>query len=102
MSVSCSPQIFQRPPPSSKDTRHIWDEAGLPETADEFSIKFALDSWATWHAYVYKKENDDTFHIQWVNPNGYIIKTLYDTFFRWILVSCAVPQLQQPPVNLTT
>jgi hypothetical protein len=101
MAASSPPRIFYRPPVSSKDTRHIWDESGLPEAADEISIKFALDSWATWHAYVYKKDQDEEFYIQWVNPNGYIIKTIYDTFVRWILVSCAAPPAPTQPINLT-
>ena len=103
MSASSPPQIFYRPPVSSKDTRHIWDEAGLPEAADEISIKFALDVWAVCNAYVYKKESEEEYYIQWVNPSGYIIKTIYDTFVRWILVSCAAPPAPMTqPVNLTT
>lgn len=99
MQQTDSLRVFYRPPPSSKDTRHIWDEAGLPEVANEIAIRIALDSWIIWHAYVYKKELDGEFHIQWVNPNGYIIKTLYDTFIRWIMVSCAIPPKE--PINLT-
>ena len=96
------PKIFYRPPISSKDTRHIWDEAGLAETADEDTIKYALDLWAVWCAHVYKKDDNDEYYIQWVNPSGYIIKTLYNTFVKWILVSSTQqPQQPQPQVNLT-
>jgi len=90
--MSGSP-IYKRPPESAKDPRHIWDEAGLPELADKFQIQIAIDAWAIWHAYLYKKNESDTeFHIQWVTPAGYIIKTAFFTFVQWILCACGQPQ----------
>ena len=84
---------YKRPPISSKDAYHIWNEAGLPEVADKSHIQMAIDAWAVWHAYIYKKNMDDTeFHIQWVTPNGYMIKTAYFTFIQWIICSCSSQQ----------
>lgn len=86
--------LYKRPPVSSKDAFHIWNEAGLPEVADKNHIQTALDSWAVWHAYIYKKtETDEEFQIQWVTPGGYIIKTSYFTFVQWIICSCSKAQL---------
>ncbi len=81
--------IYKRPPESSKDAYYIWNEAGLPELANQLEIQFALDSWAVWHAYMYKKrESDNEFHIQWTTPGGYMINAPYFTFVQWILCSC--------------
>jgi hypothetical protein len=77
---------YNSPSPSSKDPYHIWTNAGLPHVADENQIIEAIDDWTVFNAYVYWK--DDQYHIQWVNPQGYIIKTFYDTFRKWILSAC--------------
>ncbi len=87
---------YNSPSPSSKDPYYIWTNAGLPSIADESEIIEALDDWATLNAYVYWKDNN--YHIQWVNPQGYIIKTYYDTFRRWILSACVEAQR---PENLS-
>jgi hypothetical protein len=85
--------LYKRPPASSKDAYHIWNEAGLPEQANKSEIYAAIDLWAVWYAYIYKKiETDDNFQIQWVTPGGYIIKTSYETFVKWIICSCSKVQ----------
>ncbi len=86
---------FNAPLPDSKDPYHIWTNAGLPLIATESEIIEALDDWAILNAYVYFK--DDNYHIQWVNPHGYIIKTYYDTFRKWVLCAC----VQQKDQNLS-
>ncbi len=85
---------YNAPPPSSKDPYHIWTNAGIPPIADESEIIAALDDWAILNAYVYFK--DDNYHIQWVNPQGYIIKTHYDTFRKWILSTCVKVEVEVP------
>lgn len=79
---------YKCPPIESKDARFIWIQAGLPAEASEEEVIDAIDAWSIWHAYIYSKDDNNEFHIQWVNPNGYIIKTNYDTFRRWILCAC--------------
>jgi hypothetical protein len=94
---------YYRPLPSSKDQYHIWTSASLPEMADEAVVIEAIDDWATLNAYVYSKENHKgqlEYHIQWVNPQGYIIKTQYETFRKWILCACG-QQLQEQQQNLS-
>lgn len=81
-------QLFHKPSLSSKVARQIWEEAGLPETADEYTIRNALDLWTVEHAHVYEK-SDMRFYIQWVSTEGYIIQCDYITFQNWIL--CAAP-----------
>ncbi len=80
--------IFHKPSPSSKMPRQIWQEAGLPATADELTIRDALDIWTVSHAHVYEK-SDLCFHIQWVSSDGYIIHCNYTAFQNWILCAAA-------------
>lgn len=90
---------YHRPLPSSKDPYYIWTSAGLPESAAEPIVIEAIDDWATLNAYVYSKPNykgELEYHIQWINPQGYIIKTYYDTFKKWVLCACEQPQNLSP------
>ncbi len=89
---------LQGPSPSSKDPYYIWMEAGLPEIAKESVVIQALDDWAILNAYIYSKSNYKgqlEYFIQWVNPQGYIIKTHYDTFRRWILCACCLVEAKE-------
>ncbi len=89
---------YNSPSPSSKDPYYIWTNAGLPPIADTSEIVEAIDNWTVLNAYVYWK--DDQYHIQWVNPQGYIIKTFYDTFRRWILCACTEAETQVQNLSL--
>ena len=95
--------LYTRPLPSSKDPYYIWTSAGLPETADEPVVIKALDDWATLNAYVYSKSNYKgqlEYFIQWVNPQGYIIKTHYETFRKWILCACVQQRKEDQNLSL--
>jgi len=97
--------LHYRPLPSSKDPYYIWNSAGLLESAEESDIIEALDTWTILNAYVYSKinsyNNNVEYYIQWINPQGYIIRTLYDTFRRWILCACVKPVASEVTENLS-
>lgn len=69
----------------------IWNDAGLPNMANEELIQSALWKWGVFNEAFITKNQDTSLYIRWSYKNiQYSAK--WETFLRWMFIALEIPK----------